>query len=56
MWDGAAIQKIDANGDGLFDVDTYFTLYPDEAFAVGLTPADIIVVAAGMTAYFFIAS
>ena len=41
------LATFDANGDSLFDVDTYFTLYPDEAFAVGLTPADIVVVAAG---------
>lgn len=41
------IASFDANGDMLFDVDSYFTLYPDEAFPIGLSPADILVVAAG---------
>jgi len=37
----------DTNGDVLFDIDAYFTLYPDEAFAAGLAPSDIVAVAAG---------
>ena len=41
------LASFDANGDFLFDVDTYFTLYPDEAVAVGATAADIFTVAAG---------
>ena len=41
------LATFDANGDSLFDVDSYFTLYPDEAVAVGLAPADIFAVAAG---------
>ncbi len=41
------IVTFDANGDFLFDVDTYFTLYPDEALPMGLSPADILAVAAG---------
>lgn len=37
----------DGNGDGLMDGDSYFTIYPDEAAAVGTSPADIFAVAAG---------
>jgi hypothetical protein len=43
-WDNAVF---DGNADVLFDIDAYFTLYPDEALGVGVSPADIIVVAAG---------
>ena len=39
----------DANNDVLFDIDAYFTLYPDEAAVTGLSPADIIAVAQGDT-------
>jgi hypothetical protein len=38
---------LDANGDGLFDVFSYFTVNPDEALVSGLFPADIFDVAAG---------
>jgi cysteine-rich repeat protein len=39
---------VDANpADGLFDVPAYFTVYPDEAVASGLSPSDIIDVPAG---------
>jgi hypothetical protein len=41
------IASFDANGDTSFDVDAYFTLYPDEAFMAGISPADILAVAAG---------
>ena len=41
------VASFDANGDMLFDFEAYFTLYPTEALPIGLSPADIIAVAAG---------
>jgi len=41
------IGNFDANGDGLFDVDAYFTIYPDEAVLGGFSAGDIFAVAAG---------
>lgn len=38
---------VDRNGDGLFDGDHYFAIYPGEAFPAGVFPADIFAVAAG---------
>ena len=37
----------DGNGDGFFDIDHYFTIYPDEAAAVGALPSDIFVAPTG---------
>jgi hypothetical protein len=38
---------LDANGDGLFDVFSYFSVNPDQALASGVAPAFIFDVAAG---------
>jgi hypothetical protein len=43
--DGYNEIPLDAGGDGLFDVFSYFTINPDEALAAGLLPADIFDVA-----------
>lgn len=37
----------DTDGDLLFDVDGYYTIYPDEAFPASLSPSSIFAVAAG---------
>jgi hypothetical protein len=41
------IASFDPDGDGLFNFETYFTLAPDEAAPLGLSPADIFAVAVG---------
>lgn len=46
-FDGALFDVLPGPPDGLFDIDAYFTIYPDEALAVGLSPADIVHVPAG---------
>lgn len=45
--DGFDLKTFDGDGDGVFDRDGYFTIYPDEAILVAASAADIFSVASG---------
>lgn len=46
--DGFDLDEFDVDGDNLFDIEGYFTVYPDEAVAIGgISAADIFAVPPG---------